>query len=79
MSFVKRDMALDPLKIRKLIGDRSQDEVARVADIHRVTLNKMLAGKHDPRLNTLERLAAALGVKVRDILKDTPTRKKGEA
>lgn len=45
---------------RKLEGE-SKTAVAKKADIHRVTLHKILAGKLDPSLQMCEKIAKALG------------------
>ena len=48
----------------------SQSELARKAKVGRVTLNRLEGGTQDPTLGTLERLAKALGVRLRDLLPD---------
>ena len=48
----------------------SQSELARKAKVGRVTLNRIEGGTQDPTLDTLERLAKALGVRLRDLLPD---------
>jgi predicted transcriptional regulator len=60
---------LDLEKIRKLIGEKSQAEVATAAGMARPNFARILSGKFDPKLSTVERLAAALGCKVKDLLR----------
>ena len=64
-------MQLGPM-LRRLREKRqlSQSELARKAKVGRVTLNRIESGSQDPTLGTLERLAKALGVRLRDLLPD---------
>jgi transcriptional regulator with XRE-family HTH domain len=49
----------------------SQVKLAQRADLNPVTVNQIETGAQtDPKLSTLEALAAALGVKVSDLLAD---------
>lgn len=47
----------------------SQEALARRARINRVTLARLEHALHPPRLDTLERLARALGVTVADLVR----------
>lgn len=62
-------MPLNFVKIRALMGDKSQAEVAGAAGMAQPNLARILSGKFDPKLSTVERLARALGVKVKEILR----------
>lgn len=61
-------MPLDFSKIRKLMGEKSQSELAAAMGMAQPNVARILAGKFDPKLSTVERLASALGVKAKDIL-----------
>lgn len=61
-------MPLNLEKIRKLMGEKSQSEVAASAGMAQPNLARILSGKFDPKLSTVERLAGALGCKVKEIL-----------
>jgi predicted transcriptional regulator len=63
-------VSLDVNKIRKLIGDQSQAEVALKAGMMQPALARILSGKLDPKLSTVEKLAKALGCRVRDLISD---------
>jgi transcriptional regulator with XRE-family HTH domain len=52
----------------RLAQGLSQTTLARRAKIGRVTLVRLEHGMHDPTLTTLERLAKALRMKVRDLI-----------
>ncbi len=62
-------MPLDTLKIRRLMNGQSVTSLAPRAGMTRPALSRLLAGRINPSLTTLERLAAALGVKARDLLR----------
>lgn len=47
----------------------SQEALATRARLNRVTLARLEAARHPPRLDTLERIAKALGVGVVDLLR----------
>jgi transcriptional regulator with XRE-family HTH domain len=47
----------------------SQDELARRARLNRVTLARLEQARHPPRLDTLERIARALGVDITELLR----------
>ena len=59
------------MRLRKLRQDRglSQATVADRAQLSREYVNKIEAGRYDPPLSTLNRLAKALRVKVSDLVK----------
>lgn len=61
-------MPLNVPKIRDMIGDKSQSEVAAAAGMMQPAISRILSGKFDPKLSTVERLAEALGCKVKDLL-----------
>jgi transcriptional regulator with XRE-family HTH domain len=46
----------------------SQTRLAREAKVSRITLNRIESGIQGPTLNTLQRIAGALQVRVRDLL-----------
>ena len=46
----------------------SQTTLARESKVSRITLNRIESGIQDPTLNTLQRIAGALQVRVRDLL-----------
>jgi transcriptional regulator with XRE-family HTH domain len=56
-------------KLRKLRG-LSQAELAEKAGLSQPAIGAIEAGKKSPTLRTLEKLAAALGVKVTDLLEE---------
>lgn len=63
-----RTYRLSPTKLRKARGDRTQVEVAAAAGITQGALSQMETGqRHNPSLETVLRLATALGVRVEDI------------
>lgn len=47
----------------------SQETLARKARINRVTLARLERALHPPRLDTLERIARALGVPLADLVR----------
>ena len=47
----------------------SQEALAKLAKINRVTLARLERAMHPPTLDTLERIARALGVELIDIVK----------
>lgn len=71
-SAILRCMGIDYGKIRALrekLG-LSQDEAAQKAGFKgRSAWNNFECGRREPRIATLEKIAAALGVKARDLLK----------
>jgi transcriptional regulator with XRE-family HTH domain len=58
------------MRIRKLREERdmSQTELARKAKISREYVNKLEAGRYDPTVGVLQKLARALGVPVTELL-----------
>lgn len=62
-------MPLDVIKVRKLMGERSQKQVAMEAGMMQPALARLLRGRLDPKLSTVEKLARVLGVGVADITK----------
>ncbi len=59
------------MRLRKLRKDKglSQAVLAERAQLSREYVNKIEAGRYDPPLSTLNRLAKALKVKVADLVK----------
>lgn len=63
-------MPLDLPKLIKIIGKRPRAQVARDAGMPQPNLTRLLSGAHpDIRLSTLDRLAKALDVKPRDLIR----------
>ena len=58
------------MKLKKLreVKDMSQATLAKKAGITREYVNKLEAGRYDPTVGVLQRLARALGVKVTELL-----------
>ena len=58
------------MRLRKLrqARDLSQAALAERAELSREYVNKIEAGRYDPPLSTLNRLAKALRVKVTDLV-----------
>jgi transcriptional regulator with XRE-family HTH domain len=56
------------LKQLREARDLSRQELAERADISREYLRRLEAGRQDPTVGTLQRLAKALGVKVTKLL-----------
>ncbi|HEY7116553.1 MAG TPA: helix-turn-helix transcriptional regulator [Tepidisphaeraceae bacterium] len=66
------NMPVDTQKIKSLRERRgwSQEEAAQEAKLKsRQAWNNIESGRRIPRIDTLEKIAAALGVKARDLLK----------
>lgn len=61
--------------VRKAGGNQ---KVAETADVPLSTLNTILAGKTDPRLSTLKKIAPALGVAVSTLIEDVSEAKNTE-
>jgi transcriptional regulator with XRE-family HTH domain len=59
------------MKLKKLreAKDMSQATLAKKAGITREYVNKLEAGRYDPTVGVLQRLARALDVKVTELLK----------
>lgn len=49
----------------------SQSGLAESADVHRNTVGDIELGKASPTLHVMKKLAAALGVSVRDLVSDS--------
>ena len=63
-------MPLHTPTIRRLIGDRAIAAVARDAQMTNANLHALLSGRQtDPKLSTIERLAKALGVSARLLIR----------
>jgi transcriptional regulator with XRE-family HTH domain len=56
------------LKKLRLAQRMSQDALARKAKITREYVNKLEAGRYDPTIGVIQRLAKALKVNVKDLL-----------
>ena len=60
-------------KLRELRKARgmTQAALAKAANVHRITIAKYESGKVDPTLESAERIAAALGCTVNDLIEKT--------
>jgi XRE family transcriptional regulator, fatty acid utilization regulator len=47
----------------------TQEEVGQQSGVHPTEVSRIEAGKRDPRVSTVERLAEALGVSASDLLR----------
>ena len=56
------------LRRLRLVAGLSQEELAFRADIHRTQISFIESGKRLPRLDTLVKLAGALGVTTNDLV-----------
>lgn len=56
------------MRRRRAEAGLSQEEVARRAQIHPTEVSRLERNVHEPRLSTIFRLAAGLGVKPADLL-----------
>ena len=58
------------VRIARLRADRgmSQRKFALVLELDRVTLNRIESGRGNPTLDTLERIAAGLGISLPELL-----------
>jgi transcriptional regulator with XRE-family HTH domain len=63
----RREIGVTLRRVRLLKG-LSQDALARKARITREYVNKLEAGRYDPTVGVLKRLAKALGVPVGELL-----------
>jgi transcriptional regulator with XRE-family HTH domain len=54
--------------IKRLRGERSQEDLAHAAGISTSTLSRVERGLHQPSLPTLRKIAAALGVSPADLI-----------
>jgi len=53
----------------------TQKQLANIADVHYVSLARLEAGRADPRLSTLRKLAKALRVSIADLVGESKPRK----
>ena len=67
-SVVTRRVATRIAQLRNQRG-MSQETLAEKAQINRVTLARLELGQHQPKLDTLERIARVLGVSLVSLLK----------
>ena len=69
------------MNLRALREERglSVRKLAELAGVHYVSLVKMEAGRLDPRLSTLQRVASALKVSVSKLIGDQPQTKGGKS
>jgi transcriptional regulator with XRE-family HTH domain len=67
MSPTTRQLGMRLKKLREARG-MSQDAVAKKAEITREYLSRLEAGRYDPTVGVLQRLAKALKVKVTELL-----------
>lgn len=51
-------------------GIVTQSELARLAGVHRVVLNRLLTGKHDPDIATIAKIAQALNCEPWELLRE---------
>ncbi len=58
------------MNLRKLRKERglTQTELSKRANVHRVSISLYESGKKKPNLDSIERLATALNVKVDDLI-----------
>lgn len=65
------------LNIRRLRAERrwSQEGLADQCGLHRTYIGAIERGEHNVTLETLERVATALGVAVVDLLQEAPRRR----
>lgn len=61
---------LREVRERKLL---TQDELAARSGITQTSISAIEVGKHEPRISTVRRLAAALGVEPEELLDDSGT------
>jgi DNA-binding XRE family transcriptional regulator len=57
-----RDNFRDNLRSRLDRGDLTVTELARRADVHRVTIHKILSGEIEPSLSLCEKIADSAGI-----------------
>jgi transcriptional regulator with XRE-family HTH domain len=62
-----RQLGMKVKRLREAKG-LSQDALAKKAKITREYVNKLEAGRHDPTVGVLRRLAKALGVEAAELL-----------
>ena len=57
------------LRRARLQRGMTQEEVGQQSGVHPTEVSRIEAGKHDPRVSTVERLAKAVGVSSSDLLR----------
>jgi|GEM_PF-6887997 len=57
-----RDNFRDNLRARLNRGDLTVTELAKMADVHRVTIHKILSGEIEPSLSLCEKIADSAGI-----------------
>ncbi len=67
-----RFIAVDGAKLRKLRRERalSQQDLERVTGLSQATLSDLEGGKRGARASTLRKLAEALGVEPKELMKE---------
>jgi transcriptional regulator with XRE-family HTH domain len=65
---VAGDLGKNLLRARKRAG-LTQEEVAERSGVHATEVSRIEAGKRDPRISTMERLAEAVEVSPSDLLR----------
>jgi transcriptional regulator with XRE-family HTH domain len=68
MSSVCGDLGRNLRRARKRL-EMTQEEVGQQSGVHPTEVSRIEAGKRDPRVSTLERLAKALGMPPGDLLR----------
>ena len=70
VSFVISLKGGERIKLAQVRRDKglSQEQLATLSGVHRVTIARFETGKANPNLQTLERLSAALGVPIDDLV-----------
>jgi transcriptional regulator with XRE-family HTH domain len=68
----KRDLGVRIARLRAERG-MSQRKFALVLELDRVTLNRIEAGKANPTIDTLARIAEGLGVSITELLQSEQT------
>jgi transcriptional regulator with XRE-family HTH domain len=63
------------LRLARKRHDLTQEEVAERSGVHATEVSRIEAGKRDPKVSTLERLAAAVEVSPGELLRKRPTRR----
>jgi transcriptional regulator with XRE-family HTH domain len=68
----ERFIALDGRRLRRLRRERalSQQDLQRITGIAQATLSDLEQGKRGARASTLRKLAGALGVEPKDLMKE---------
>jgi len=59
------------LRVRRVMADLDQAELAERAGVHQTYVSLLERGKRGARAETVESLAAALGCTVEDLMPDT--------